>query len=190
MKRIFFMITEITFLPVRDARKLTPSPGTALISIHDDGEPIAAGVPTDGWGFFDSIGFDDAAYSKEQIEEYGEDFWNYFNGCARKVHALRLLVMFKQIEELGFIDNIIVHCDAGRSRSTAVAKFYAEKHGLELEGDTTYANSLIYQLLKNPDTFEEDFKKHVDKVEKVEEEKPSLFPLGWIDWLMGLFSKR
>lgn len=183
------MITQISFMPVRDARKLVADNSIALISIHDSGQHVDSQVPKEDWGYFDHIGFDDAAYDEEQISEYGADFWNYFDGCARKVDALKILLMFKRIEESPNIREIIVHCDAGRSRSAAVAKFYAEKNNLELEGDTTYANSLIYTLLKNPSHFDEALEEHVIKPSKivkndVEEEKIKLFPFGWVDVLI------
>ncbi|EGQ7973607.1 hypothetical protein I7Z51_002531 [Vibrio parahaemolyticus] len=183
------MIHHISFMPVRDARKLVPDNSKALISIHDDGHDADTLVPKEGWGYYDHIGFDDAAYDEELISQYGADFWDYFGGCARNVHALKILLMFKRIEESPYITEIIVHCDAGRSRSAAVAKFYAEKNNLELEGDTTYANSLIYTLLKNPNHYEEALEKYVTNAPKglqtVDKTKDAnLLPFGWVDVLI------
>lgn len=185
------MIETVAFMPIRDARKLTPSPDTALISIHDAGEPASTDVHNTGWGYYNHIGFDDAAYSLEQIEDHGKEFWDYFDGCARKVHALRIKLMFKEIHNNREIRHIIVHCDAGRSRSAAVAKYYSEEHNLELEGDTSYANSLIYRLLQDPSYFDEALQKHVEgkgkKADASTENRP-FFPFGWLDRLINLLS--
>lgn len=184
------MIETVAFMPIRDAKKLTPSSDTALISIHDAGEGAPKLVPSTGWGYYDHIGFDDAAYSIEQIEDHGAEFWDYYDGCARKVHGLRIKLMFKEIHNNPEIRHIKIHCDSGRSRSAAVAKYYAEEHNLELEGDTSYANSLIYRLLLDPSYFDEALEKHVIKNNKANgsnAERPFI-PEGWVDRLQYILS--
>lgn len=183
----YLMIYEIDFIPVREARELTPSRTTALISIHDDGVEVAQGVPTVGWGFFDHIGVDDAAYDEEQIKDYGEEFKDFFGGTCTKVHALKILVMIKRIRETQGIEKIIFQCDSGRSRSAAVAKYYSEKYGTELERNPEYANSLIYTLLNDPSHFDKALDKYVNKKASqntTDTEKRDWFPLGWIDILL------
>ena len=156
------MIATVKFASVRETRLMIPSPTTALISIHDSDLGVPLGITSEGWGFFDDIGFDDAVYTEQTIQDYGPHFWTYFNGCAGKLQSLKIMLMFKEIGKLEYIDELIIQCSDGISRSAAVAKYYAELKELPLVGDTRRANPLIYRLLKNPNVFEEAFKKYVD----------------------------
>lgn len=185
------MVSSIQFIPARELKKRIPAHDTAVISIHDSDSPIAAGIPTLGWGLFEDVGFDDAAYNIEQMKTYGSEFWTYFDGCASKVHALKILVAFKRINESHDIEHIIVQCDAGVSRSAAVAKFYAEKYNLELEGDTTRANSLVTQLLQNPSFFDDALDTYVNtdkngkpKASDGKEDSDT----GWINKILEMIS--
>ena len=172
------MINSIKFAPTREIKKINPSQDTALISIHDSDLGIDATIPDTGWGFLSHIGIEDAAYSIEEIQQYGTNFWTYFDGCANKRDALQILLFFKQIESNDNIAHIIVQSPAGRSRSAAIAKFYAERNHLVLDGDISRANSLIYQLLQNPGFYDEAFDKYVN-IKPKEEVKENEKCLGW-----------
>ncbi len=182
------MIKTVAFMPYRDARTLVPSSNAALIVIHEAGSAFDGSINANGWGYYSSIGIDDAAYDIDQIKSHGTEFNEYYEGCATKVEALKILVMIKMIKENPNIDDLIITCKEGRSLSAAVAKFVASSNRLELDGDTTHANSLLYRLLSNPYYFDEALETYVtppkEKVTTKKKPKRSLFPLGWIDVLI------
>jgi predicted protein tyrosine phosphatase len=43
--------------------------------------------------------------------------------------------------------NLIIHCEAGRSRSAAIAKYTCEKYGFPFPEDYDYHNLLVYDTL-------------------------------------------
>ncbi|WP_125825551.1 MULTISPECIES: hypothetical protein [unclassified Pseudoalteromonas] len=179
------MIHSLSVIPLREARLLQPCPNTALIAVRDSGTELDREVATGEWGYFNKIAFDDAAYSVEQIKDHGREFWNYFDGCARKVHALRILLMIKEIHQINEIQNIIIFCDSGLSRSAAIGKYYSETYGVELHSDTSKANTLLYRLLNNPSYFDEALLEYVEEPkEKKSKEPRNLFPFGWFDLLI------
>jgi predicted protein tyrosine phosphatase len=49
------------------------------------------------------------------------------------------------------INILVVHCDAGVSRSAAVAKFIAEKYGLTFQENYSIYNKHVYAILKYVD---------------------------------------
>ena len=44
--------------------------------------------------------------------------------------------------------DIVVNCQAGRSRSAAVAKYISERHGYDLKQETPDANQTVLRLLR------------------------------------------
>ena len=68
------MIRSINFISSAGVSKLAPSDKSALVSIHDSTSKVPFGLPTDGWGYFNSIGVNDADFGIKEIKYYGEDF--------------------------------------------------------------------------------------------------------------------
>lgn len=157
------MANTITCLPLVDIYSLTPSPDTALISIYDADETSNSRILVDGWAYYNSISFDVGVYDEQTIKEYGETFPTYFQGCPTKIHALKLLIMFKEIDGNEQIKRIIIHCDNTCSRSGSVSKYYAESRGAELEfNETSHTNNLIRSLLENPNRFDSYIKRYIE----------------------------
>lgn len=168
------MANTITCLPLVDIYSLPPTPDTALISIYDADETSNPRIPVDGWGYYNSISFDFGVYDELTIEEYGETFPTYFQGCPTKIHALKLLVMFKEIDSNDQIKRVIIHCDNTCSRSGSVAKYYAESRGAELEfNKTSHTNSLISSLLENPNRFDAYIKRYIEGEKDKEDDSES-----------------
>jgi predicted protein tyrosine phosphatase len=69
--------------------------------------------------------------------------------CFTKDQA-RLIIDDVKKWETG-VDEIIVHCFAGVSRSAGVAKWIAEKYNLEFEDEYNDYNKMVYNMLKYED---------------------------------------
>lgn len=162
------MINSVDFMPQRDVLKLTPSHNTAIISIHDVGEEFeekkieAWGVDYKKyWGSWTSFAFEDAAYNEDMIKQYGKEFNKYFADCFTPDMALDMLEEIVSITTNPQITQIIVHCDSGRSRSAAVAKFLNDKYHIPVLRDIEYPNSLVTKLLNDPACYDQTFEEYV-----------------------------
>ena len=138
------------------ALRLVPDLRSALVSITEPGR--AAPLPNpDSWGALLRVQFADAEYDHAmlaRLEARGVPFDPDAKGfpCRRHAEAIRA---FLAGLDVGYVQELIVHCHAGQRRSAAVAKFASE--ALEAQGfDHSYKgyNKTGYALLKNPATFE------------------------------------
>ena len=62
-------------------------------------------------------------------------------------HALDIVAFVHQAH-IGACEGILVHCKAGISRSSAVAKWIAEKYNLPFDRDYNLCNHRVYTTLK------------------------------------------
>lgn len=60
-------------------------------------------------------------------------------------HARQILDFLEEVKDCNIV---VVHCDAGVSRSAAVAKFIAEKFNLYFDDKYSIYNRLVYSTLK------------------------------------------
>jgi len=89
--------------------------------------------------------FDDINFYRVS-EEHHDNLQKQFI-CFNEKHAKEILEFIHKIE--GQWDIFVVHCEAGISRSAAVAKFIAEKYNLRFNQEYKLYNSTVYNKLKN-----------------------------------------
>ena len=82
---------------------------------------------------------------EENIEEYNP------NIIFSKDIAKQIIEFIKKFENEDTKEEVVVHCFAGVSRSAGVAKFIAERYGLEFEDFYNDYNKLVYKILKEED---------------------------------------
>jgi predicted protein tyrosine phosphatase len=63
--------------------------------------------------------------------------------------AQKVVNFVEQIATSRRENNLIIHCEAGRSRSAAIAKYACEKYGFPFPEGYDYHNVLVYNVLKN-----------------------------------------
>lgn len=137
-------MSSCTFLPRHGAEDFHPEPNSHLISISDGPEDQAL-IDEARWKSVSYHYFVDAGFDEEVIEIYGPDFELHYRDyiLASKADALRDRI--RQLASQG--DFIVVNCQAGRSRSAAVARYISEHHGYQLEKPTPDANLCVYRML-------------------------------------------
>lgn len=135
---------ECTFLPRREAERYIPVASTHLVSISDDRDDQAR-ITESHWASVSYHYFVDAGFDEEVIGMYGSDFELHYSDylLASKADALR-----SRIAELASTGQpIVVNCQAGRSRSAAVAQYLKDHHGYRLDKPTPDANLCVYRML-------------------------------------------
>ena len=140
----------VTFLSQAEAERMTPTPGSAIISITDPDKPLAA-LPR--WESVYRESFYDGGYSESTIKAMKGAFrLNYApyicSGQARKLAS--------HIDDLVAAgrEEIFVHCYFGESRSGAVANYLQDKHGYTPNKEIRKPNRTVYELLTDPDKYE------------------------------------
>lgn len=106
-------LQRVTFMSRSLAEKLLPPPNSVLISIHDKSQPEL--VVREGWEEVLYVRFHDSDGRIMGLEDFSVD------------HGQRILDFVTK--HLGRSD-LVVHCQAGQSRSAGVALFFAEMLGL------------------------------------------------------------
>ena len=134
------MITEIRFMSQADAVKLVPMQDTALISITEPGELADL---AQGWDHLHRISFHDCDEST-------------FSGCILFDSSMadRLIDFVDCLPH--DVNRIFIHCNAGISRSAAVAKFISERLDVNFNNQYPLYNKLVYRTLRT-NGFEKNF---------------------------------
>lgn len=116
------------------------NPNKALISISCPGDPAPL---QSGWGRILRLEFDDID-RRSMVDWYKKTTGK----------TLRLFDENQAQTVIDFIDTLpktidvlVVHCDAGVSRSAAIARFSAMKLGCPLQGDDRLANAHVLSVL-------------------------------------------
>lgn len=118
-----------------------------MISISD-GPDDQAEIDEGRWASVSYHYFIDAGFDEETIALFGGDggdfelrFRDYFleDRAEEMRRRIAAIVELKQ--------DIVVNCQAGRSRSAAVAKFISSHYGYQLEKPTPDANLCVYRML-------------------------------------------
>lgn len=128
------------------AEQLIPPPGTHLISISDEPRDQAS-INPDVWSSVSFHHFLDGGFDVELIQMYGEDFEASYAGYITldKAEAIRQRVM--QLASTS--RHVVVNCQAGRSRSAAVARWAADTWGFSIKQGATEANTTVLRMLHN-----------------------------------------
>ncbi|MHB8833318.1 MAG: hypothetical protein ACYC9V_09105 [Desulfobacteria bacterium] len=125
-------VRKVTWIPQHDAEDLLPVYGLGMISIT--GTDRRRARLRKGWRDILRLVFDD-------IEAPVADYVLFDDRMAD-----RIIDWLYRVDDR--VEEIIVHCSAGISRSAAVARFVAERYGIE-EFDFDYRsyNLHVYDLL-------------------------------------------
>ena len=131
------MLTNVTFMNRGDAAKVNPSDEAAMISIYTPGDEPAKLQP--GWKNLLSISFYD---SDREIDQASPGF--FYPAITEKQAEL----IYAFVVSHHHCNFLYIHCDAGISRSAAVALFVAERYDLYFPIYHTMFNSLVYSKLR------------------------------------------
>lgn len=146
------MITSITFMSEAAALALRPDARTALISITEPTR-LSPLVDADGWGALLRAQFLDAEYDAGMLERLaarGDRFDPDAKGfpSERSVSPLRAFLV--DLRHRPDIHTLVIHCHAGRRRSTAVARYAAELFDCQVAQPYDDWNRVVYELLLDP----------------------------------------
>jgi len=133
-----------TFMSRSDAQEYKPDGPAHLISISDGLDDQAA-IVEGRWKSVTYHHFVDAGFDEETIALYGDQFELRYADylLADKATILRVCLLALVSTK----ENIVIHCQAGRSRSAAVALYLKEHHGYRLEKPAPDANICVYRML-------------------------------------------
>jgi predicted protein tyrosine phosphatase len=132
------------FMPRREVERLVPESGTHLISISDDADDQAS-IDESLWSSVSYHHFVDAGFDEEIINLYGPEFELHYADYFLATKAETLRQRLKELADQR--KNIVINCQAGRSRSAAVAMYLAHHHGYKLNKPTPDANLCVYRML-------------------------------------------
>jgi len=147
-------IRQLHFTDEKQAVTLPGNSSGAIISITDPDYP-EPDLP-DTWGSVLRLSFNDAEYDHALIRTFDRvaDFREQHRDDPQPAHAMAIHRFLDDIKTKG-IEQLVVHCRYGRSRSAAVAKYVVETYGTSLDGGSLDEyNRTLYLLLKDPMTFE------------------------------------
>lgn len=161
------MTLNIQFFSREVAESLDGEPKTGMISISspsDTGPNRSPGVPAKicpGWGALLRLEFDDITPSiKHKFGHY----------TLMTEEQAREILDWLEVN-LPNLDTIYVHCEAGISRSAAVAKFIGETYSLPFSfSEVRFANDHVHRLLTQEWILRKERKRYRD-------DKGSLFEL-------------
>lgn len=136
---------QVMFLPRQDAEALIPPAGAHLLSISDS-EADQARIDESRWASVSYHHFLDQGYDEELVDVCGADFESVYRSCFLPDDARAMRERIFALVEAG-ASLIVVNCQAGRSRSAAVARYIHECHNYVLSQPTPEANLTVYRLL-------------------------------------------
>jgi len=160
---------RVAYVSEADALRLVPSQNAALISITEPRREADLPSPQD-WGALLRIQFSDAEYDAAMIARLrarGIAFNAEAKGFPSQRSAEALRTFIDGLAVRPAINELIVHCHAGRRRSAAVAKFASERFNAEFDHSYSEYNRIVYALLNEPAMFAE--------------------PAGWLSRLLQRF---
>ena len=140
------MISAVSFVDHATAEGMMPRADWAIISITGF-IPYAVNNEADlhpDWAHVLRLEFDDVSIRGEQFHGITED------------QAAQIIAFLNAVQHK--VDKVFVHCLAGVSRSAGVAKFIAERYGLEFDHGYGLYNPLVYDTLKEVEAVVRDGK--------------------------------
>jgi hypothetical protein len=140
---------RVRFTSREGAEDAVPDPRIAVISIRDPGSK-----PVDlqqGWFDVLSIEFHDIDLCKEINASLLADILKRYQPMAA-FHALLVVAFVERCNGTG-VDGFLIHCEAGISRSAAVAKWITDHYSLpSIWPAVTNHNRHVYKLLNKSAT--------------------------------------
>jgi predicted protein tyrosine phosphatase len=132
----------------------TPRSATAVISITEPGRaaPLPAGWPSLLRVQFADAEFDSASLARLAARGLLPDL--KAKGVPCRERCSPILAFLDRLATDPSITELIVHCHAGQRRSSAVAKFAAERFCVPYEPHPGY-NRTVYALLRDPGCFDQ-----------------------------------
>lgn len=128
------MVENILVLSLGKAEQYAPSENGAVISITSSNQDYAS--IKDGWSSILRVVFDDIDDSKdESLKIFDVD------------HANQIINFLDTLPN--HVNFLLIHCQAGISRSTAVAKFIADYYQLPYPEKYSLYNKHVYKVLRN-----------------------------------------
>jgi predicted protein tyrosine phosphatase len=136
------MVQSVSFLSEAKTKRLRPDPQAAIISITDSwrGEQPRFRL---GWGTVPlRLRFDDTE-TASTFSPYSSGSTGY-QAFDRQDAQVIVAWLDRHVQHL---NHIYVHCWAGISRSSAVAKFIAQRYDLPFDSTYHEYNLLVYRVL-------------------------------------------
>lgn len=138
---------HVQFMSRADVESFTPPPNAMLISISDTPDDKAHIQPA-MWRQVGMYHFVDGGYDEEAIATFGSDFDRIYGAdyfTPEKADTMRADIdrMVGLMPQL-----LVVNCQAGRSRSAAVAQYISERYGAIIAQETPEANQTVLRLLR------------------------------------------
>ncbi len=139
-------LKNVSFMSRNDAELLTPTTNDAIISISSSEDSVilnTAWAPT--------------RVLKLTFDDVDENGYFMLGNCERvlKVGAITFSAndarkIFEFVDaHKDHVQNLYVHCLAGISRSSAIAKFIADVYGLKFPHEYKLYNRFIYRVMHN-----------------------------------------
>jgi len=175
-----------TFLSRRDAEELVPPLGYHLVSISDD-RIDQAKIDESRWASVSYHHFVDAGFDEDVIEFYGQEFEaNYVDYLlAGKADTLRA-----RLDGLANTSrSVVVNCQAGRSRSAAVAMYLQKHHGYQVDQPMPDANLCVYRMLAKDASLMNAYEASLPSPDLncVPGRSRKLFPQSWRDQIASAY---
>ena len=138
-------MATVRFMGRRDVETHCPISPTHLVPISD-GEDDQAQIVQSRWASISFEYFVDGEYDETQMLMFGEKFPVSFQDYLLPPQAESLRSLVDRLASTGL--DIVVNCQAGRSRSAAVARYISDLHGYDLKQETPDANQTVLRLLR------------------------------------------
>ncbi|MDI2145020.1 hypothetical protein KBJ94_23505 [Pseudomonas sp. ITA] len=135
----------VQFMSRIDAQRYRPAGQVHLLSISD-GEDDQALVEASHWQSVEFHYFVDGDFDEEKMAMFGTKFEHLFRDYFLMPQADRLRESIGRLTATGL--DIVVNCQAGRSRSAAVSQFISETYGYSLIQETPEANQTVLRMLR------------------------------------------
>lgn len=139
-------MATVRFMGRRDVETHCPISPTHLVSISD-GDDDQAQIVQSRWASISFEYFVDGEYDETQMLMFGEKFPVSFQDYLLPPQAESLRSLVDRLASTRL--DIVVNCQAGRSRSAAVARYISELHGYDLKQETPEANQTVLRLLRH-----------------------------------------
>lgn len=166
---------NVRFMSRRDVETHFPISPSHLISISD-GEDDQALVIDARWTSVSRMFFLDGEYDEARIEMFGTRFKIAFQDYFSMAQADELKRLIVGLTSSG--KDIVVNCEAGRSRSAAVARFIAETSNYKLLQDTPHANQTVLRLLRGDPILRAALR------ENTQPQREGDSQTGWFKWAL------
>lgn len=135
----------VCFVSRHCAENMVPPVDSHLISISD-GPHDEAAIDQSRWASARHYYFVDGEYDTWRIETFGPSFHRCFGSYIKPEQASGLRMRIDEVAHTA--SNLVVNCQAGRSRSATVATWIAEHYGFVLDQRAHEANQTVLRLLR------------------------------------------